>query len=203
MGLSSDFSSDLIVVDDFLSKNDLKELQELMASVSSSKQVLYSPSVVLGDDMFNPKEKETHNFQMCHDFKELNTLWILEKFFYERVGILFLERAKANLTFWTDRIVEHGLHVDLGDLGFERGEVIKCNLSHVPIKTACFYLNTCDGYTVFENGEKIQSVENRYVEFDRTLKHSGTTTTDAAFRSVINLNYVPTNLFPRIKHYRY
>ena len=41
----------------------------------------------------------------------------------------------------------------------------------------------------FENGEKIESVENRLVIFDSTIKHTGTTSTDTKFRSVINFNY--------------
>lgn len=203
MGASLDFSDDLTVIDNFLPKDELKELQELTISLQSPKRLPYSTDIVLGSDFYNPKESQVHNIQMVHHFKEMGTEDIIVKFFYERVGIMFLQRAKANLTFWTDRIVEHGLHIDGGDKNFMKGETLKCNISHVPIKSACFYLNTCDGYTVFENGEKVQSVENRYVEFDRQMKHSGTTTTNSAFRCVLNLIYVPINFFPRIKHYRY
>ena len=55
--------------------------------------------------------------------------------------------------------------------------------------TAIYYVNTNDGYTEFENGERVDSVENRLVIFDATMKHTGTTSTDTKFRSVINFNY--------------
>ena len=38
-------------------------------------------------------------------------------------------------------------------------------------------------------GKKIKSEENKYVEFDSSLKHTGTTCTDQKRRVVINFNY--------------
>ena len=81
-------------------------------------------------------------------------------------------RIKANLLLKTKKIIEHGFHTD-------QPEGI----------TGIFYLNTCNGYTKFETGEKIQSVENTYVEFDSKIKHTGTTCTDKRRRVVINFNY--------------
>ena len=84
-----------------------------------------------------------------------------------------LFRVKANLNVRTPEIVRHGFHVDL------------------PYKstTAIYYVNTNDGYTEFEDGTKIESVENRLVTFDSSLKHTGTTCTDSKIRCVINFNY--------------
>ena len=56
------------------------------------------------------------------------------------------------------------------------------------------HLNTCDGYTVFKNGEKVESVANRYIEFDSNLMHSGTSTTDSKRRVVINFNYITKDI---------
>ena len=56
-------------------------------------------------------------------------------------------------------------------------------------KGAILYLNTNDGYTCFEDGNKIKSIENRFVAFDSSLKHSGTTCTDEPRRIVLNINY--------------
>ena len=56
--------------------------------------------------------------------------------------------------------------------------------------TGILYINTCNGYTKFENGKKVKSVENTYVEFDSTLKHTGTTCTDTDRRLVLNINYI-------------
>ncbi len=51
------------------------------------------------------------------------------------------------------------------------------------------YVNNCNGYTKFENGKKIKSEKNKYIEFDSTLKHSGSSCTDQQRRIVINFNY--------------
>ena len=58
-------------------------------------------------------------------------------------------------------------------------------------KTGIFYINTCNGYTKFKNGEKIKSEKNKYVEFDSILEHTGSSCTDEKRRIVINFNYEP------------
>ena len=57
-------------------------------------------------------------------------------------------------------------------------------------KTAIFYINTNDGYTVFEDGTKINSVANRICIFPHWMKHSGTTCTNTNRRIALNLNFV-------------
>jgi hypothetical protein len=61
------------------------------------------------------------------------------------------------------------------------------------LKTAVFYLNTNNGYTYFENNEKVLSTENTFVEFDSHIMHGGTTCTDQLKRMMINFNYIPKN----------
>lgn len=87
-----------------------------------------------------------------------------------------LIKIKANLTMKTNDIIEHGYHIDLP---YPDG-----------FKTAVFYLNTNDGYTKFSNGFKVESIRNRFVEFDGSTPHTGTTCTDSQFRAVINFNYI-------------
>jgi len=56
--------------------------------------------------------------------------------------------------------------------------------------TGIFYLNTNNGETIFENGERVKSVENTFVTFPSNLRHTGTTNTcNAAYRVVLNFNY--------------
>jgi len=86
-----------------------------------------------------------------------------------------LLRIKANLTTYTDTIMPFHYHVD--------------NPDNVKCKTAIYYVNTTNGPTIFETGEKIECVENRIVIFDSTLKHTGTTHTDEKVRCVLNFNY--------------
>jgi len=93
---------------------------------------------------------------------------ILHKIKYKK-----LNRIKANLLTQTSNIIEHGMHIDQ-DEG----------------TTGIFYINDCNGYTKFKTGEKIKSEENKYVEFNSILEHTGSTCTDKNIRVVINFNYV-------------
>ena len=56
--------------------------------------------------------------------------------------------------------------------------------------TSIFYVNTCNGYTELENGQKIESVENRLVSFPSNIEHRGVTQTDEQTRILINFNYL-------------
>ena len=83
-----------------------------------------------------------------------------------------MNRVKANLLTRTDKIIEHQFHIDQ------------------PIgTTGILYLDNSNGYTKFKNGKKVKSEENKYVEFDSSLKHTGSTCTDKMRRVVINFNY--------------
>ena len=83
------------------------------------------------------------------------------------------QNTKANIILRRSKIIEHGFHNDVK---------FQC-------RTGILYLNTNDGYTCFEDGSKIESVENRFVAFDSGLKHSGTTCTNERCRIVLNINY--------------
>jgi hypothetical protein len=88
-------------------------------------------------------------------------------------------RAKANITAAAENIQVYGHHIDLPD-----------DLAKIS-KTAIFYLNTNDGYTIFEkDGEKIDSLENRMLIFDSAERHSGTNCTNQKYRAVINFNFI-------------
>ena len=57
--------------------------------------------------------------------------------------------------------------------------------------TAIFYLNTCNGSTIFEkNNAEIKSEENKLLVFDGNLKHKAKSQTDTYRRIVINFNFI-------------
>lgn len=114
----------------------------------------------------------THIFYIEHNFNSQYSDII--KLIYNKIKWSSLIRAKANLQYKTDHIVEHGFH---------------CDYVEKNIKTAIFYVNTNNGYTKFKNNKKVKSERNKFVEFDSTNEHSGTTCTDKDFRIVINFNY--------------
>lgn len=121
------------------------------------------------------------DFQFVHTFHadnlgqspELNTVMPLIK----KIDPSRIYRIKANLNPISDVIRQSGWHTDFGD------EKI-CT-------TAVFYLNKNNGFTIFKNGDKVESVPNRILIFDSRLEHAGSSCTDSNFRSVINLNYDP------------
>ena len=58
-------------------------------------------------------------------------------------------------------------------------------------KTAIFYINSNNGFTLFESdNQKVESIENRLVIFDSFERHSGTNCTDEKYRAVINFNFI-------------
>ena len=83
-----------------------------------------------------------------------------------------INKIKANLLLRENKIREHGMHNDQNE-GM----------------TGILYINNCNGYTKFENGKKIKSEKNKYIEFNSTLKHTGSSCTDQQRRVVINFNY--------------
>ena len=91
-----------------------------------------------------------------------------------------LWRIKANLLTRTSTIVKNEFHDDMG------------GMSEKKLKqwtTSIFYMNTNNGYTEFESGERVESVANRMIVFPANLKHRGTSCTDEKIRIVINFNY--------------
>ena len=58
-------------------------------------------------------------------------------------------------------------------------------------RTGILYLNTNNGYTLFEDGTKIESVANRFISFPSAMSHKGTTCSDENKRIILNFNYFP------------
>tara|TARA_B100000902_G_C27271061_1_gene896288 strand:+ start:857 stop:1354 length:498 start_codon:yes stop_codon:yes gene_type:complete len=82
-------------------------------------------------------------------------------------------RIRFNLYPNIGKLVEHDLHEDY-------------QYNH---NTAVLYLNTCNGYTGFEDGTKVESVDNRVVLFDGSTPHRSTTCTDQKARIVLSVSY--------------
>ena len=105
--------------------------------------------------------------------------------FYNRLQSMFsamdmysCQRVKANLLKRQNKIIEGGMHIDMHDSPFNS-------------LTSVFYMNTNNGYTRLETGEKIESVANRLVTFPTRIKHTGSTNNcDALYRCVININWI-------------
>ena len=148
-----------------------------LVAIMSSPQFAWYYNPVLDKEDLDPNVKQ--NFQYTHTFFNFNR--VQSEYFdlltpiFIKIKPIALVRVKANLLLNTDKIVEHGMHVDF---------------KNPKVTTGIFYINTNNGYTKFEDGKKIKSIQNQYIEFDSQLKHTGTSCTDAEKRLVINFNYI-------------
>jgi len=136
----------------------------------------------LNDSVITPTETkfadESETYQFTHTFFSDNSIkssWyqfltpILDKIDYESIL-----RIKANLLPRTDSSELQPFHCDN-------------SFDH---KVSIFYLNSNNGFTIFENGDKVESLENRLLTFSGSWLHSGTTCSDKNARILINFNYV-------------
>jgi hypothetical protein len=157
------------ITDNFLSKEDYRNVKTRMVD---SNQFPWFFSNILDD------KAEENNFQFVHPFYDFwnwigNDVWVIKPLI-DKIDPKAWIRIKANLTTRSDKIIEQGWHTDYD----------------FPCTTAIFYLNDNDGYTVFEDGTKVESKGNRFVEFNSQYAHSGTSHTNEKTRVVINMNYI-------------
>jgi len=159
------------IIDDFLNFSEFKVVQDTIIN----NQLFpwhYQNSVV------TPGDHPEHS-QFVHIFYD-NLSW--RSPFADimlpcitKLGYIAVMRIKANLLLRTEKHIEHGFHTD----------VANCQSSY---KTAVLYLNTNNGYTLFKDGTKVKSEENRVAIFDGSMEHTGATCTDEKTRIVINFN---------------
>lgn len=150
------------IQDNYLDSENFNKLREVI--MGDNFPWYYSDGVVhIGDG----------RYQLINSFQTGDSLSIVAPLLYA-MGVTKISRIKANWQSKTDNIIENPFHTD--------GDVV-CN-------TSIFYMNTCDGYTKFEDGTKVESVANRAILFDPTLNHCSTNTTNQTRRVNININYL-------------
>ena len=158
-------------IDNFLKQQDLKDIKEIVLDAKFPWALNHGVSYP--DD---GHIQFTHTIYRDNEFKSSFTLGGLD-IFVQSLKITSLVRAKFNLLPRNENIIEHDAHIDIPN-------------PPANLKTAILYLNTNNGYTKFETGEKIASIENKLIIFNASTKHSGTTNNcDAPYRLVFNLNY--------------
>ena len=158
------------VIDNFLPIFELKQIQNIFLTGTR----LWSYNVQGYKDGI-PQER-TQFVHMLWDpiWGIVTSYGEIGTFFLEKLNPRVLLRMKANLQLKDSKIYEDPLHVD-----FE----------NIESTTSIFYVNTCNGYTYFEDGSRVNSVENRLVTFPTKTLHGGANCTDQDCRIVINFNY--------------
>jgi hypothetical protein len=159
------------VIDNFLPKNNLNIIKNLL--LGNNFNWFYHPDV-------NYKDKESENmiFYFSHLFYKnyipLSPFFdLINQNLLSFIDIKSLIRVKSNLYPNQHSKKTNGFHVDY-------------EFQH---KGAIFYINTNNGKTILNDKIKIESVENRILFFDPSIKHDSENCTDQKVRVNININY--------------
>ena len=171
---------DLKIIDNFLTDNDFNLLVSNTVGRNDGHQVQFR--VVSNVENFGAIEEnwswyminmvylmDAPQNEICGNIYEL----FVPKF-KQFANFKTMIRIKINAYPYTNTVKEHKEHIDY-------------NYEHIG---AVFSLNSCDGYTKFADGTKVESVANRIVFFDASKKHQSTTTSNAKLRYNINFNFL-------------
>ena len=157
----------IIVKDNFLPKEEFNKIKRIM--MSDNFPWFYKKSIATNSSLDG-----IFFVHIFHDNNRINSNYFdLVKPILSLLNIKALIRAKANLYPGENILKEHEEHKDQ--------EFNHCSM--------LFSLNTCNGYTKFYNGEKVNSIENRAVFFDGSIVHRSTNCSDEKIRMNINFNY--------------
>ena len=183
---------DIKIIDNFLSEDTFRNLSKFVMEFDDDKICWrYAPNVEWeGSEKFITypyKGRNRRLFYMIANMMNKKANWIdhtlmdmpifsqiFGKSSIPNTDDLKLLRVKMNLYPGTEKIYEHAYHIDY-------------NYEHM---SGIFSLNTCDGYTKSKDGTKVDSVANRMLIFNGLKEHCSTTTTNAAARFNININWL-------------
>ena len=158
------------VIDNFIDINDLNKIRDIMLNTTFPW--------FFGEGKSN---KYDGSYQFCHVFvdkgKLISNYFKLNKPVLNKLNVDKIIRIKANFTPKKEKNFQSPMHVDTTILSGEK------------FKTGVFYLNSNNGSTLFKNGKRIYSKENRMLIFDGHQKHCGVDCTDNDYRIVINYNW--------------
>ena len=165
------------IIDDFLDDLDMAEIRKRFFHSEDLPWNFRNRTTWTGDD----EDKDNFQFihMLCSNTVYQNSGDRFIKPILDRLNPSQISRIKLNLQTKRDRIILNPFHNDRNPT-FEKKYTI-----------GIFYLNSNDGYTEFEDGTKIKSIENRMLLFSGDTLHRGTTSTDDR-RVLMNFNFVNT-----------
>ena len=161
------------VIDDFLPKNDFERLKSILFVVEFP--IFWNDHVTYANEHLDHQLNRYYLTHVLYSDNKPNSDYFEEisEMFFDKLQVKALNRIKVNMYPRADLLFEHGYH---RDRPYEN-------------RGALFALNTCDGYTKFKDGPKIESIENRMILFDASRLHTSTNTTNVNRRVNINFNY--------------
>lgn len=168
------------VLDNFLPPQTFKTLQDFF--LSNQLPWHYNASIAGVNEDLDNYQFVYNFFDIRNPFKESCPCKYsnLLKPLLTKLSPQYILRIKANLRPRTNQYYTGNFHTDM-------------NLNQ---KTAIFYINSNNGYTLFKDDSKVYSLENRLCLFHGHTEHAGASCTDASRRIVLNINYIPSKLDP-------
>lgn len=167
--------NNIFIKDNFLDDETFSKIENEFMSRNFNWN--YQNTVVdnTDDELLNPDI-----YQFCHLIWSIHDGGILSDYYncikplLNMLNAVSILKIKANLLTKRDHQKPFKYHRDF---------------AYPTAKTSIFYLNTNNGSTIFENGQKIDSVKNRMITFDNSLLHTGTPCSDKSVRVLLNFNY--------------
>ena len=170
------------VYDNFLPKEVFTPIKEYI--FSGRMPWYYMPNSVHDDD-----KCPQFSHALYVDCEPISDVYNIIKPIFATLNPIGIHRVKFNATPRTATIKEKPLHYDV--TGQEDADG---NYTDIPNFDICvLYMNDNNGYTYFEDGQKVKSKENRAVLFPSNLPHAGTSSTDTDLRVVLNIDYCKWN----------
>jgi hypothetical protein len=159
------------VLDNFLTNQQHEQIQNVMLS----NNFPWFLNVIINDPSNQLKENKEFTHYFYKDYSVSSQYFDLLIPILEKIKPAAIERIRAAISPKSTKNI-------LRDQDFHIDNDYNCT-------TAIYYVNSNNGYTIFKNNEKVESVENRFVFFDSNIEHAGVNCSDQEFRCLINFNY--------------
>jgi len=161
------------VTEDFLQEEYYDHLNEIITS-TQFPWMFQKRVANIGED----PEEDLNHYYFVHSLFFQNKIEspLYDDFLYlfQSLNVQFLHRARVLMFVNQGEQYIHDRHVD---------HTTNC-------KTALIYMNTNDGFTDFETGERVESVKNRLLLFDGSVPHSSSTPTNTKERLLLSVTYI-------------
>ena len=160
------------VIPNFIEDKQVQE--DIKNTLTKNREIAYYYSDTSGN------ENDDSDFYFVHSLFENNVhshdcSSMFDRILSPILGRLkfnYLIRAKVNLYTKKSEFIQTEMHTD----------------TRIPHMVGLYSVDTNNGYTLFEDGTKIESVENQMVIFDGKRKHCSVAQTDTNVRVNININ---------------
>jgi hypothetical protein len=171
------------IIDNFLPK---EIFDSIALEATSSSFPWYYNSGTLPDQLDDPNSPFQFTHLVYRDHSPQSNFYQNLLPLINKIEAFSLLKIKMNLNVITKEQVKYGWHTDYPKENFNNFATVG--------RTAVYYLTDSDGPTVLKIDDQEVSVDcvaNRFVWFNPSIVHTGTSPTNVKARVLINLNYIP------------